>query len=62
MMKVHKILIDKSHLKRYTEDKEDEILQCSNQIAQLQLRLDDAQSKAAEWENKYSYLQVRIKY
>ena len=57
LIKLYKVLHE-----RYTEDKEDEILQCSNQIAQLQLRLDEAQSKAVEWETKYSYLQVNFKY
>merc|ERR1719320_372013 len=54
LIKLYKMLHE-----RYTEDKEDEILQCSNQIAQLQLRLDEAQSKAVEWETKYSYLQEK---
>jgi len=53
------IAAERARLAKYTEDKEDEILQCSNQIAQLQLRLDEAQSKAVEWETKYSYLQEK---
>lgn len=53
------IASDRARLAKYTEDKEDEILQCSNQIAQLQIRLDDAQSKAVEWQTKYSYLQEK---
>jgi len=48
---------EKSRLVRFTEDKNNEILNCNNQLAELQTRLDQAQSKAVKWESKWAHIQ-----
>ena len=49
---------EKARLTRFTEEKNNEILSCNNQLAQLQTRLDRAQSKAVKWESKWAHIQV----
>lgn len=39
----------KSQLVKFTEDKNNEILNFNNQLAMLQTRLDKAQSEAVKW-------------
>jgi len=48
---------EKARLTRFTEEKNNEILSCNNQLAQLQTRLDRAQSKAVKWESKWAHIQ-----
>jgi len=48
---------EKSRLSRFTEEKNNEILNCNNQLAELQTRLDKAQSKAVRWESKWAHIQ-----
>jgi len=48
---------EKSRLVKFTEEKNNEILKYNNQLAQLQTRLDKAQSKAVKWESKWTHIQ-----
>ena len=50
---------EKAKLVKFTEEKNNEILYYNNQLAQLQTRLDEAQSRAVRWESKYAHIQVR---
>uniref|UniRef100_H3AUK6 Coiled-coil domain containing 42 n=1 Tax=Latimeria chalumnae TaxID=7897 RepID=H3AUK6_LATCH len=47
----------KARLLHYVEEKNDEILQYNNRLAQLQTRLDKAQSEAVVWESRWAYIQ-----
>lgn len=49
---------EKGRLVKFTEEKNNEILYYNNQLAQLQTRLDQAQSKAVKWESKWTHIQV----
>lgn len=51
------IEMEKSRLARFTEEKNNEVLNCNNQLAELQMRLDVAQSKAVKWESKWAHIQ-----
>jgi len=51
------IEIEKALLIKFTEEKNNEILNCNNQLAELQTRLDKAQSKAVKWESKWAQIQ-----
>ena len=51
---------EKGKLVKFTEDKNNEILSYNNQLAQMQTRLDEAQSRAVRWESKYTHIQVSI--
>merc|ERR1712142_872969 len=42
---------------RFTEEKNNQILHYNNQLAQLQTRLDKAQSEAVHWESKWTHIQ-----
>jgi len=48
---------EKARLVRFTEEKNNEILHFNNQLAQLQTRLDKAQSNAVKWESKWTHIQ-----
>uniref|UniRef100_H2Y4L5 DUF4200 domain-containing protein n=1 Tax=Ciona savignyi TaxID=51511 RepID=H2Y4L5_CIOSA len=48
---------EKGRLVKFTEEKNNEILSYNNQLAQLQTRLDQAQSKAVKWESKWTHIQ-----
>ncbi|CAK8692593.1 unnamed protein product [Clavelina lepadiformis] len=48
---------EKGKLVKFTEDKNNEILYYNNQLAQLQTRLDQAQSKAVKWESRWTHIQ-----
>jgi len=48
---------EKARLVRFTEEKNNEILNCNNYLAELQTRLDQAQSKAVKWESKWAHIQ-----
>ncbi|XP_078492303.1 coiled-coil domain-containing protein 42 homolog [Ciona intestinalis] len=48
---------EKGRLVKFTEEKSNEILYYNNQLAQLQTRLDQAQSKAVKWESKWTHIQ-----
>lgn len=49
---------EKAKLMKFTEEKNNEILYYNNQLAQLQTRLDQAQSRAVKWESKWTHIQV----
>lgn len=49
---------EKAKLAKFTEEKNNEILYYNNQLAQLQTRLDQAQSRAVKWESKWAHIQV----
>jgi len=51
--------MEKEKLKfhKFMEDKNTEILHCNNQLAQLQTRLDKAQSDSVHWESKWTHIQ-----
>ena len=42
---------------RFTEEKNNQILHYNNKLAQLQTRLDQAQSNAVKWESKWTHIQ-----
>ncbi|PIK44422.1 putative coiled-coil domain-containing protein [Apostichopus japonicus] len=46
----------KSQLVKFTEDKNNEILNFNNQLAMLQTRLDKAQSEAVKWESVWTHI------
>lgn len=48
---------EKQKFHRFTEEKNTEILHYNNQLAQLQTRLDKAQSEAVHWESKWTHIQ-----
>merc|ERR1719228_2928000 len=48
---------EKARLVRFTEKKNNQILHYNNQLAQLQTRLDQAQSNAVKWESKWTHIQ-----
>merc|ERR1712173_477444 len=48
---------EKHKFHKFMEDKNTEILHCNNQLAQLQTRLDKAQSEAVHWESKWTHIQ-----
>lgn len=48
---------EKAKLMKFTEEKNNEILYYNNQLAQLQTRLDQAQSRAVKWESKWAHIQ-----
>jgi len=48
---------EKARLVRFTEEKNNQILHYNNQLAQLQTRLDKAQSNAVKWESKWTHIQ-----
>jgi len=48
---------EKQRFHKFMEDKNTEILHCNNQLAQLQTRLDKAQSEAVHWESKWTHIQ-----
>nr|XP_002128459.1 coiled-coil domain-containing protein 42 homolog [Ciona intestinalis] len=48
---------EKGRLVKFTEEKSNEILYYNNQLAQMQTRLDQAQSKAVKWESKWTHIQ-----
>merc|ERR1712066_280404 len=48
---------EKQKFHKFMEDKNTEILHCNNQLAQLQTRLDKAQSEAVHWESKWTHIQ-----
>ena len=48
---------EKQKFNRFTEEKNTEILHYNNQLAQLQTRLDKAQSEAVHWESKWTHIQ-----
>jgi len=48
---------EKHRFHKFMEDKNTEILHCNNQLAQLQTRLDKAQSEAVHWESKWTHIQ-----
>lgn len=48
---------EKQKFNRFTEEKNNEILHYNNQLAQLQTRLDKAQSEAVHWESKWTHIQ-----
>lgn len=48
---------EKQKFNRFTEEKNTEILHYNNQLAQLQSRLDKAQSEAVKWESKWTHIQ-----
>ncbi|KAJ8042691.1 Coiled-coil domain-containing protein 42-like [Holothuria leucospilota] len=47
---------EKSRLVKFTEDKNNEILNFNNQLAMLQTRLDKAQSEAVKWESVWTHI------
>uniref|UniRef100_A0A8D0GJK1 Coiled-coil domain containing 42 n=1 Tax=Sphenodon punctatus TaxID=8508 RepID=A0A8D0GJK1_SPHPU len=48
---------EKTHLARYTEEKDDEILQHNNELARLQARFDRARSEVIVWESRWAHIQ-----
>merc|ERR1711937_467290 len=48
---------EKARLVRFTEEKNNQILHYNNKLAQLQTRLDQAQSNAVKWESKWTHIQ-----
>jgi len=48
---------EKQKFHKFMEDKNTEVLHCNNQLAQLQTRLDKAQSDAVHWESKWTHIQ-----
>lgn len=48
---------EKQKFNKFIEDKNTEILHYNNQLAQLQTRLDRAQSEAVHWESKWTHIQ-----
>lgn len=48
---------EKQKFNRFTEEKNTEVLHYNNQLAQLQTRLDKAQSEAVHWESKWTHIQ-----
>lgn len=48
---------EKAKLMKFQEEKNNEILYYNNQLAQLQTRLDQAQSRAVKWESKWTHIQ-----
>jgi len=43
------IEIQRSSIKKFSEDKNNEILACNNELAHLQAKLEEAQSQAMKW-------------
>lgn len=41
--------IQKTSLKKFTEDKNNEILACNNELAHLQAKLEEAQTRTMKW-------------
>ncbi|XP_070572842.1 coiled-coil domain-containing protein 42 homolog [Ptychodera flava] len=68
LVATHEDLIEKDHenqeaveaertrLHKFTEDKNNEILNYNNQLANLQTRLDRAQSEAVKWESVWTHI------
>jgi len=48
---------ERTRLLRFTEEKNNQILHYNNQLAQLQTKLDKAQSNAVKWESKWTHIQ-----
>ena len=48
---------EKSKLKKFMEEKNNEILSYNNQLAQLQTELEKTQSNAVKWESKWTHIQ-----
>jgi len=48
---------EKGKLVKFTEEKNNEILNYNNQLAQLQTRLEKAQSVAVKWESQWTHIQ-----
>jgi len=48
---------EKQKFHKFIEDKNTEVLHYNNQLAQLQTRLDKAQSDAVHWESKWTHIQ-----
>ncbi|XP_065893141.1 coiled-coil domain-containing protein 42 homolog [Dysidea avara] len=49
---------EKADLMKFTEEKNNEILSYNNQLAQLQTRLEKAQSTAVKWESEWTRIQT----
>ncbi|XP_035198606.1 coiled-coil domain-containing protein 42, partial [Oxyura jamaicensis] len=47
----------KELLAQYTEEKEEEILQYNNELAQLKLRFDEVHSDVLTWESRWAHIQ-----
>ncbi|KAM4844379.1 coiled-coil domain-containing protein 42 isoform 1-T1 [Thomomys bottae] len=47
----------KARLARYTEEKDDEVLQHNNELARLQMRFDRARSDVIFWESRWAHIQ-----
>ncbi|XP_071790704.1 coiled-coil domain-containing protein 42 homolog [Asterias amurensis] len=68
LVATHSDLLDKAHrtqdavekergaLVKFTEEKNNEILHYNNKLAQLQTRLDRAQSEAVKWESQWTHI------
>jgi len=48
---------EKAKLNRFIEDKNNEVLNYNNQLAQLQTELEKTQSKAVKWESTWTHIQ-----
>jgi len=48
---------EKARLNRFIEDKNNEVLNYNNQLAQLQTELEKTQSKAVKWESTWTHIQ-----
>ena len=46
----------RTHLLKYTEDKNNEVLNYNNQLATMQTQLEEAQSKAFKWETQWNHI------
>ncbi|XP_020631843.1 coiled-coil domain-containing protein 42 homolog [Orbicella faveolata] len=48
---------EKGRLVKFTEEKNNEILNYNNQLAHLQTQLEKAQSVAVKWESQWTHIQ-----
>lgn len=48
---------ERAKLNRFIEEKNNEVLNCNNQLAQLQTSLEKTQSRALKWESTWTHIQ-----